>query len=174
MIKGDNVNLSLFKSTDEIEEYLNQYMNFENRSEYDHTELFSIPNAIINFQKTGLWSDLNGTMAIKNNNDAIIGTISYKAKSSYELIVGYRIFMNENRRHGLGSESLSLFTKYLFLTKPIERITLEISANNIPSIKTAEKCGYKHEGRLRRAYYYRGNITDMIIYGIIRADVKSN
>ena len=173
MIRGTNIILSLFKTEQEIDEYVDQYMDLENRSKFDHTELFSKARLMKNFHEYGLWADTKGTMLIQTLKSVIIGTISFNLKSHLEVVVGYRIFSKDNRGLGCGTEALALFSKYLFETKPIERITLEISSDNKPSIRIAEKCGYKNEGIIRNAYFYRGSIRDMKIYGLLRSDLKT-
>ena len=172
MIKGTKISLSTFQSEQEIDEYAIQYMDLENRSLFDHTEIYSKPGIVKRYHETGFWSDSQGTMLIRTSKANLIGEVSFRTKSSIELIVGYRIFTEENRGHGYGAEALSLFTSYLFTTKQIERVTLEIPSENLPSIRIAEKCGYKLEGTLRRAYFFRGKITDMAIYGILRSEIE--
>lgn len=172
MIRGTNIILSIFKTEQEIDEYVDQYMDLQNRSKFDHTELYSKAGLVKSFHEYGLWSDKTGTMLIKTLQSTIIGTISFNEKTNFEVIVGYRIFSEDTRGLGYGTEALTLFSKYLFETKPIERITLEISADNKPSMRIAEKCGYKNEGIIRNAYFYRGNIRDMKIYGLLRSELK--
>ena len=72
------------------------------------------------------------------------------------------------------TKSLRLFSSYLFETIPlITRLSLFTAENNISSRKLAEKCGYKQEGILRDAYFYRGNICNWVIYSLLRDECKS-
>lgn len=170
MIKGKKISLSLFKSEQEVKEFLELFMDIESRSILDHTKLNSIPESLERYRDTGFWTDNGGTMAIRDDHSSLIGSIFFKSKSITELIIGLRIFKKENRGRGYGSEALALFSEYLFMTKPIERITLEISSDNIPSIRMAESVGYTKEGVMRKAFFLRGKLTDTVIFGMLRSE----
>ena len=168
MISGTNVDLTLVLSEEDAAQVGRLYMDLEDRSEFDHTELNSPVWFVAEYKKNGLWSSSTGYMIVRAKAGDIIGAMTYRMKSNIEAVVGYRIYQQAQRGHGFGSEALQLFSDYLFETTRIERITLEIASDNEPSIRTATKSGYFHEGTLRRAYFYRGCLTDTLVFGMLR------
>ncbi len=51
-------------------------------------------------------------------------------------------------------------------------LSQETAENNIASCKLAEKCGFKREGVLRNAYFYRGSICNWVVYSLLKDEVK--
>ena len=72
---------------------------------------------------------------------------------------------------GATTEAVTLMTEYLFTTKPINRIRLVIHQDNAASRRIAEKCGFRHEGTARGAWYNTGRYQDVEIYAILHDDV---
>lgn len=174
MIKGKLIRLRQFKSEDDCIEYSKQYENLEHRSEYDHTEIISFTHIMTSFKECGCWNNQSGKLIIEDFDDNLLGAVDYTQISEYEIELGYRIFLQENRNRGLGTEALKLFIDYLFKAKPINRITLKIASDNIPSQKLALKCGFVQEGRLRNAYFFRGDFCDFLIFGLLKNEYNRN
>lgn len=103
--------------------------------------------------------------------DQCIGTISYKRESEHELSIGYRIIEKSIRGRGYGTEILKLFSKNLFETKAITRLSLYIAENNMPSRRIEGECDYLQEGILRQAYFYRGQMHNWVVYGLLRGEI---
>lgn len=171
MIIGENINLRLFNSEDDVHYYFSALNNLEERSITDHTEISSLPMRIKTFHENGFWSQKNGTLLITSKEDKIIGTIGFCRKTEFELSIGYRIPEKINRGRGFMTEALQMFSSYLFETVPlITRLSLYTAEDNTASRKLAEKCGYKEEGILRNAYFYRGKICNWVIYSLLREE----
>jgi RimJ/RimL family protein N-acetyltransferase len=96
-------------------------------------------------------------------NDKVIGEIMYFNTVQYmdELEIAYRLFGRGHWSKGVTTEALGMLTRYLFETRNINRIRLCIDTDNKGSRRVAEKCGYKHEGTQRGAFYHRGRHHDM-------------
>lgn len=170
MIIGKKINLRLIKNIQEFEKITNLYNNLFYRQETDHTEIKSFFSELEFFNKTGYWSENKGKLLLVEKNDEILGEISFIKTTEFELEIGYRIYSAKNIAKGYMSEALKLFSVYLFQTKPIRRLKLLIANPNKASLRLAEKCGFKKEGVLREAYYFRNNFCDLIIYGILREE----
>ena len=168
MIRGERVNLRLLRDIEECKAFINAYNDLAERTERDHTELKSTTTFLEQFTQDGLWSDNAGTLLITKKQDDIVGSINFNRLSSFELEVGYRLLRHRDRGQGYVTEALSLFSAYLFATKPIQRLRIQTASNNIGSRKVAEKCGFLQEGVLRQAYFYRGEMCDNIVYGLLR------
>lgn len=61
--------------------------------------------------------------------------------------------------------------KWSFKTFGFRRLVAEIPLYATPAILMAEKVGFKKEGRMRSAAYYRGKWFDMNLYSILREEV---
>jgi [ribosomal protein S5]-alanine N-acetyltransferase len=170
MLKLKRIRLRLIKDKEECRKMIDAYNNVSERAETDHTEVKQVQSVLREFEKDGLWGENRGTMLITNEEDEIIGNISFTKCSEFELEMGYRLFHRENRGKGYVSEALPYFSAYLFETKPINRLRLQTASDNVGSQRVAEKSGYKQEGVLRKAYFYRGKICDVVIYGLLREE----
>lgn len=169
MIKGKRVTLKMFETLDEVKHYVSCYNDLSQRSLLDHTEIVSEKKLIDSFMNNNLWGQESGSLQVLVA-DEFIGTISFKCVNAYELSLGYRL-TSDSTNKGYGYEMLSLFIAYLFDSKAIGRLSLYTAENNIPSRKLAEKCGFLQEGVLRKAYFYRGNMHNWVVYGLLREDL---
>jgi len=70
---------------------------------------------------------------------------------------------------GIATEALRAVTAHAFAMRDIDRVEARVFAWNVASIRVLEKVGYSREACLRRAVYKDGAVTDLLIYGILRA-----
>ena len=171
MLSGQKINLRLFRDEAEVRAVYNAYNVLSERAFTDHTEIYPVDRRIEKFQETGFWTLTDGQLVITTKADAVVGTISFVRTTDFELEIGYRIYKREHRGKGYMREALALFSTYLFTTFPhITRLAIKTASTNIGSCKLAEKCGFTQEGVLRRAYFYRGQICDLVIYSLLREE----
>jgi RimJ/RimL family protein N-acetyltransferase len=52
----------------------------------------------------------------------------------------------------------------------LRRLELETLASNTAMRRTAEACGFTHEGTQREREYDGDGFADMVIYGLLRRD----
>ena len=171
MIKGKRIKLQLFKDEAEVASYYESYNQINERAITDHTEIVSLDARIQDFRKSGLWTKERGLMALVDMSDTIIGAFSFHKSDDFELEIGYRIVTASARGSGYGSEALPLFSSYLFNCHPeITRLKIRTAEDNLASRHLAEKSGFQQEGILRQAYFYRGHMTNMVIYSLLRSE----
>lgn len=105
--------------------------------------------------------------------DAILGHIEFFKTVNYldEYELSYQVYATQQRGKGEAIEAVNLLVNYLFETKRVNRIRLVIHPDNLASRKLAEKCGFKHEGTARGAWYNKGKHVDVEIYAILHKDV---
>ncbi|RLI02029.1 N-acetyltransferase [Candidatus Bathyarchaeota archaeon] len=98
-----------------------------------------------------------------------IGTIGF-----YNYITDYRRaemgydLLKEYWGQGYMSEAVQAIIKYGFEELGLVRIEATVDPENIRSIKVLERNGFKHEGTLRKRYYYSGKWRDELFYGLIK------
>lgn len=83
----------------------------------------------------------------------------------------YGIFIGEDvsRGRGLGIESIKLMLKYAFEELLLDRVTLRVYKDNIPSIKSHEKAGFKIVSEIRDVVSSDGKKADMYIMEVTKS-----
>jgi len=87
-------------------------------------------------------------------------------RSEIGLLIGNKMCWGK----GYASEAISLLTKYAFQNLKLKKITAGCYDNNIGSIKSFLKSGYKVEGVLHNHWNYEGKKQNGIILGITSND----
>ncbi|WP_028504633.1 GNAT family protein [Ruminococcus sp. FC2018] len=101
---------------------------------------------------------LIGTCGFFNfNEDALKAELGYELNSSYH-------------GKGLMSEALDAVLEFIFRETDINRVEAFAEPPNIASQKVLKKLGFVKEGTLRRYERCRGELIDIIIYGLLRTD----
>jgi RimJ/RimL family protein N-acetyltransferase len=81
------------------------------------------------------------------------------------------IFMlPEHVGRGYGTDAMNALVDYGFGALGLERIGLHVSPGNERAIRSYEKSGFSHEGRLRSFRHRRGELADDLVMSIVRAD----
>ena len=71
---------------------------------------------------------------------------------------------------GYGTDVMKLILRYAFMEVNLRRVTLTVFEYNPRAIRSYEKVGFQHEGRLRKALLRDGKRWDMLYMGILRDD----
>jgi RimJ/RimL family protein N-acetyltransferase len=172
MLKGKSIILRPAQETD-LDELYTYHCDIDNRGDYYPRGVLAEPAFRKRFQETGFWSKDDGMLVITSSNDEILGQIEF-FKTVYHLDeyeLGYQLYAPEHRGKGIMTESVNLLVRYLFETKQVNRLRLVIHPDNSASRRLADKCGFKHEGTARGAWYHKGTHQDVEIYAILHKDV---
>ena len=78
----------------------------------------------------------------------------------------------EHFSRGYGTESKILLFWYAFYRINLHHITSIVQAENIASIKSLKRVGYKKEGILRQNTFFDGRWVNDIIFGITKKDFR--
>jgi RimJ/RimL family protein N-acetyltransferase len=172
MLKGQSITLRPVRDTD-VDQLYNFHVDIDNRGEFFPRGIVAQPTFRQRFQESGFWTKDEGTLVIASPQDELLGHIEFYKTVNYldEFELSYQIYAVENRGQGVASEAVSLLVRYLFESKQVNRIRLVIHPDNRASRRLAEKCGFRHEGTARGAWYNRGQHHDVEIYAILHADV---
>lgn len=84
--------------------------------------------------------------------------------------LAYHIFRPAHRGKGYMSEALGLMTAFLFETKNIPRIQINLEKGNIGSRKVAEKCGFTFDGTIRKAPRPGETLVDIEMFSLLREE----
>ena len=93
--------------------------------------------------------------------------IDWTARDTF---VGIFIGEREYWGKGCGTEAMRLLLRYAFLELNMQRVSLEVFDYNPRAIRSYEKIGFCHEGRLRQFLNHEGKRWDMLFMGIRREE----
>jgi RimJ/RimL family protein N-acetyltransferase len=149
------------------------HIDIDNRDDFFPRGILSQPALRKQFQETGFWSKDDGMLVMVSATDEILGHIEFFKTVNYldEYELSYQVYAPEQRGKGITTEAVNLLVRYLFEAKRVNRIRLVIHPDNRASRRLAEKCGFKHEGTARGAWYHKGVHRDVEIYAILHDDV---
>lgn len=82
------------------------------------------------------------------------------------IMIGDKSIWNQ----GYGTEVMKLLLRHGFETLNLNRVYLRVYADNEYAIRTYEKVGFVHEGRMRQATYKYGKYCDVLIMSVLRAE----
>lgn len=82
------------------------------------------------------------------------------------IMIGDKTIWNQ----GYGTEVMTLLLRHGFATLNLNRIYLRVYADNKRAIRTYEKAGFVHEGRMRQAVYKHGIFSDVLFMSVLRAE----
>lgn len=69
---------------------------------------------------------------------------------------------------GYGTEALNAICDFGFGSLRLERIELDVYADNAPAIRSYQKAGFRLEGRLRHAHFSEGRHLDVLRMALLR------
>ncbi len=103
----------------------------------------------------------------------VIGSIGFHNinSTSKRVEVGYEITRKEWNK-GYGKEALDAAIHYIFNEVKVNRIGATVRPENIPSQKLLKKCGFTEEGTLRDYQFTRGEYFDLIMYSLLKGELK--
>ena len=65
---------------------------------------------------------------------------------------------------GIMTEAVAAFTDFCFENFTLRRVSAEVFANNLASVRVLEKAGFTFEGRLRNNVVKDGKVLDSLLY----------
>lgn len=161
MLRGYKVYLRLLEQKDigMLLEISNEENVRKYNIKYDNTES---SNDKINLRKA---------LGIINENDILIGFITYKKNNCYKDV--YSIGITIGSRYwdrGYGEDSIKTLLKYLFSELNAEKIELEVMRNNLRAINCYKKCGFKEYEIKQNDICIEDKQVETLIMGILRED----
>lgn len=72
--------------------------------------------------------------------------------------------------HGYMHEALLALLEYAFVERDLNRLEADIDPRNTGSIVCLERLGFAREGYLRERWIVGGEVSDSVLYGLLRRD----
>jgi len=82
------------------------------------------------------------------------------------IMIGDKTVWNQ----GYGTEVMSLLLRHGFETLNLNRVYLRVYADNKRAIRTYEKVGFVHEGRMRQSVYKHGAYNDVLYMSVLHEE----
>lgn len=82
------------------------------------------------------------------------------------IVIGEKAYWNQ----GYGTETMQLMLRHGFLTLNLNRVFLRVFETNPRAIRSYEKAGFIHEGRLRQAEFRDGQYVDILLMSVLRSE----
>ncbi len=104
--------------------------------------------------------------------ESLIGEIDLSGINwaSGESIVGIGIGDRNDWGKGYGTDAMRVILRFAFEELNLHRVFLNTFEYNPRALRAYEKCGFKHEGRVRGMLNRDGKRWDVIYMGILREE----
>ncbi len=104
--------------------------------------------------------------------DRLIGWISLDGVDwpNGDAWVGIGIGERDCWGKGYGTDAMRVLLRYAFMELNLHRVSLSVYEYNPRAIRSYEKAGFVHEGRLRQAIQREGRRWDLLYMGILRGE----
>ena len=104
--------------------------------------------------------------------DKLIGELNLDVVdwSGRDAFVGLGIGETEYWSKGYGTDVMHILLRFAFTEINLRRVTLNVFEYNPRAIRSYEKAGFQHEGRLRQVLNKEGKRWDMLYMGVLREE----
>lgn len=173
MIKGKEIILRHVSAAD-IEPLIGFLNNGELKGEYSRTLLKSPSAFKREFELTGFATEASELFVIVDKSNQIVGTIGHFSTVHYSSAreLGFSIFPCESKNKGFATQAVTLLTRYLFESYPINRVQIFMPVDHEACEKVAVKSGFTKEGILRGFIFVRGSYLDTFAYSLLRCEYE--
>ena len=119
--------------------------------------------------------DASGYFAIDDKQGQLIGRAEYEHLDPVDRTVEIMIMLGSpaSRGKGAGTDALVTLLTHLFRDRQAKRVWLTVLAWNLAAIRTYEKVGFVHEGRLVGDCWVDGQLHDQLVMGILRPEFEA-
>jgi RimJ/RimL family protein N-acetyltransferase len=81
--------------------------------------------------------------------------------------MGMVIAREKNRGQGVGVEAILLLLEYAFAILGLNRVELEVAAENTRALRCYQKAGFQQEGVKRKAFMVDGQYADLVMMSVL-------
>lgn len=110
-------------------------------------------------------------ICLKSHDEMFLGTCGYNAWSRHNACgkIGYDL-MPAYWGKGIMTEAVHGIVQFGFRYMQLNRIEADVTLNNHASVRVLEKVGFKAEGILRQAGYWKGRYHDLRLFALLREE----
>jgi RimJ/RimL family protein N-acetyltransferase len=176
LLKGKFVRLSAF----DPEELSKAFPRWNRNSEYVRllnvsTRPMQSSKAAVKWmeEEVGEMSAASYYFSIRTlDDDKLIGELGLDVVdwSGRDAFVGLGIGEPEYWSKGYGTDVMNVLLRYAFTELNLKRVTLTVFEYNPRAIRSYEKAGFRHEGRIRQMLNREGRRWDNLYMGILREE----
>lgn len=110
-------------------------------------------------------------LAIADDDDEYLGTISLKNLDLESGNAEYAISLRKKAQgRGIGTEATKELLALAFNRFHLERVYLNVLAENEKAVRLYQKCGFVYEGAFRKHLFLRGEYKTLYWYGMLREE----
>ena len=103
--------------------------------------------------------------------NAIIGDVAFCIEEETQQQAELGIALDTQfQKRGYAQEAVKALVDYLFETYKLHRIHVSIDPANAPSLKLLERIGFRLEGHLKQAVFFKGQWCDDVIMAILGSE----
>lgn len=166
-------------SAESSEVYAEHFSRWWHDSEYGRL-LDLAPGHLFSPKRTKEWLEkelekdppemwLFGIRALED--DRLIGFVDLSDATPHgDSFVGIGIGERDYWGRGYGTEAMKLILRFAFAELGLHRVSLNVFDYNPRGVRSYEKAGFRHEGRVREMILREGQRADVIYMGVLRED----
>jgi RimJ/RimL family protein N-acetyltransferase len=147
----------------EVRQYLEMYLPMSRAEEEQWFEAYLKDNT------SRIFAIVDADDGVTIGNVGLHG-LDWKNRSA---TLGIVIADKEYWGRGYGSDAITTLLDFAFGEMNLHRIELSVYEFNQRAMRCYEKCGFRHEGRAREAFYRGGRYHDTFLMAILRQDFAS-
>jgi diamine N-acetyltransferase len=131
--------------------------------------------SVKDFISNCLQDKYNYHFAIADENDIYQGTISLKNVDTDANTAEYSIALRyDSQGKNVGTFATKEILEYAFNRLNLNRVYLNVLAENVNAIKLYEKCGFIFEGEFKEHIKVQGQLKNLRWYGILKENYYAN
>lgn len=113
-------------------------------------------------------------LAIVNEKDEYLGTISLKEFDAVAMNAEYAISLRKCAQgKGVGTEATKEILKFAFNKFGLEKVYLNVLADNKAAIRMYERIGFIYEGEFRKHLFLRGEYKTLKWYSLLKEEYRA-
>lgn len=99
--------------------------------------------------------------------EIVLDVVNWPGRDAF---VGLSIGRREDWGKGYGTEMMRLLLQFAFMEVNLRRVSLAVFEYNPRAIRSYEKAGFRHEGRIRQFLNKEGRRWDMLCMSVLREE----
>lgn len=153
----------LFRLVDQNRESIGEWLSFPQKTNKVEDSQTFITKSLKRF------ADSNGYWAGVWYKEELAGSIGYLYidQNNKKTEIGYWLGKNFEGL-GLASNACELLIRHAFMELQLNKVEINVAANNVKSKAIPKRLGFKEEGTIRSYEFLNGEYLDRIVFGLLK------